>query len=202
MSLTTPDDILEFWLGDAAHTADALKEKSKLWFRKSDDTDRRLRERFGETVEALADGLADDWAQAGRLPRLAAIIALDQFSRNIYRGTPASFANDPLALKLTLSAIEQGDHVGAAVVEQVFLFLPLEHAEDLDLQVQCVELFRNLKMHAPEAFSEACADWLDYAHRHKKVIDLFGRFPHRNAILGRPSTPAELEFLAQPGSGF
>ena len=202
MSLATPEDVLEFWIGDAAHSADALRKKSKLWFRKSDETDALLRERFGRTVEALADGLAEEWAALGRQPRLAAIIALDQFSRNIYRGTPASFANDPLALKLALAAIQQGDHVGAPVAEQVFLFLPLEHAEDRDLQARCVDLFKNLKIHAPEVFSEACADWLDYAHRHKKVIDLFGRFPHRNAILGRPSTPAELEFLTQPGSGF
>ena len=202
MILATPDDVLNFWIGDEARSAEALKEKSQLWFRKSDATDEMLRARFGVTVEALADGLADEWAVQGRGSRLAAVIALDQFSRNIYRGTPQSFANDPLALKLALQAIETGEHLTAPVVEQVFLYLPLEHAEDKDLQNRCVELFARLYEKAPEAFSEACADWLDYAHRHKKIIDLFGRFPHRNAILGRKSTPAELEFLTQSGSGF
>lgn len=202
MTDVSPDDVLEFWIGDAGSSADALKEKSKLWFRKSEETDALLRERFGETVEALASGMAHEWAERGRRARLAAIIALDQFSRNIYRGTPQSFANDPLALALALDAIDKGEHLGAPVVEQVFLYLPLEHAEDAELQNQCVGLFNALHESAPEAFGDACADWLDYAHRHKKIIDVFGRFPHRNAILERESTPAELEFLTQPGSGF
>ncbi len=202
MSIASPEEILDFWIGDAVSSAEATKEKSKLWFRKSKETDALLRDRFAETVEALANGLAEDWAARCVRARLAAIVALDQFSRNIYRGTPQSFANDARALKLALQAIDIDEHLELPVVEQVFLYLPLEHAEDAEMQKLSVKLFTRLHETAPEAFNDACADWLDYAVRHKKIIDLYGRFPHRNAVLGRQSTIAELDFLTQPGSSF
>lgn len=202
MSLVAPEDILEFWIGESAQSSEALKEKSALWFRKSDETDQIIRARFGETVEALASGLAKDWSAQGARDRLAAIIALDQFSRNIYRGSALSFANDSLALSLAMQTIEAGEHLSFSPVEQAFLYLPLEHAEDVNMQAKCVALFEQLAISAPAAFKEACENWLDFARRHKAVIDQFGRFPHRNGIFGRASTPDELEYLAQPGSGF
>lgn len=202
MNLATPDDVLDFWIGEAAVSAEVADAKGALWFRKSDETDAHLRSRFASTVEALADGLADKWSMRGPKARLAAIIALDQFSRNIYRGTPQSFANDPLALRLALETIDQGAHLTMPVVEQVFTYLPLEHAEDADFQGKCVDLMTSMLQRAPEAFKPLCEGWLDYAHRHKAVIDAFGRFPHRNEILGRTSTPAELDYLSKPGSGF
>ena len=202
MNGVSPEDILDFWIGDAATSADAASAKNALWFRKSDETDALLRARFGATVEALSDGLVDEWSDQGPRARLAAIIALDQFSRNIYRGAPKSFANDPTALALSLKAIEQGEHVDIPIVEQVFLYLPLEHAEDAERQTQCVSLMAGMLERAPTAFKPMCEDWLDYSRRHKAVIDQFGRFPHRNKILGRVSTPEEVEYLAQPGAGF
>ena len=202
MSLAAPEEILEFWIGDASTSAEAAGAKTALWFRKSDETDMLLRERFGATVEALAGGLSDEWSDLGPGARLAAIIALDQFSRNIYRGTPKSFTNDPKALALSLKAIEQGEHLEATVVEQVFLYLPLEHAEDVEKQTLCVSLMTSMLERAPAAFKPICENWLEYAHRHKAVIDQFGRFPHRNELLGRASTPEEVEYLAQPGAGF
>ena len=202
MSLATPDEILEFWIGKAATSAEALGDKMSLWFKKSDETDELLRTKFGATVEALADGLAEDWSAQGARPRLAAIIALDQFSRNIYRETPESFANDPLAAKLALRALGAGDHERFSVAEQAFLYLPLEHAENAALQVRSVELFDAMATSAPSEFQGACDEWLDYARQHKDVIDRFGRFPHRNEILGRESTAEELEYLSKPGAGF
>lgn len=202
MSLVSPQDILNFWIGDAATSAEAAELKSKLWFKKSSETDDLLRDRFGETVTALAGGLADEWAGEGIHSRLAAIIALDQFSRNIYRGTPQSFANDPLALNLSLEAIDQGAHLHLSVVEQVFLYLPLEHAEDAGHQAQCVSLMAKMRDQAPDEFKPLCENWLDYAYRHKAIIDQFGRYPHRNNILARVSTQEEVEFLSKPGSGF
>lgn len=202
MSLAAPEEILEFWIGDAATSAEAAAVKTALWFRKSDETDAVLRERFGATVAALAGGLSEEWNDQGPRARLAAIIALDQFSRNIYRGTPQSFANDPKALALSLKTLEQGEHLDAAIVEQVFIYLPLEHAEDAAMQTQCVNLMADMLERAPPAFKQICENWLDYAHKHKAVIDQFGRFPHRNAILGRASTSEEVEYLAQPGAGF
>jgi len=202
MTIVPPEEILDFWIGDARTSAEATNEKRELWFKKSDETDTLLRDRFRETVDALAGGLAEEWDAVGPHANLAAVIALDQFSRNIFRGTAQSFASDALALKLTLNALDRGDHLARSPAEQAFTYLPLEHAEDHAMQARCVVLFSELAKSAPIEFKDACEDWLDFAHKHKVVIDQFGRFPHRNDILGRRSTQEELEYLAEPGAGF
>ena len=202
MSVVSPGEVLDFWIGAAANSAEAAGEKSKLWFGKSDNTDAEIVERFSATINALANGLAADWADRGAHARLAAVIVLDQFSRNAFRGEPEAFANDAVALSLSLEAIEMGEDKSLSEAERAFLYLPLEHAESKDMQARSVAKFAELAGDARDTFKPICDEWLDYAHRHKDVIDRFGRFPHRNEILGRLSTSEEAEYLAQPGSGF
>ena len=122
---------------------------------------------------------------------------LDQFTRNVFRHTAKAFAGDSLALAAAQTMLATGQDGELAPVQRVFVYLPLEHAEDLRLQDESVRLFTALQASTPDA-----QGWLDYAHRHREVIARFGRFPHRNAALGRHATPEETAFLSQPGSGF
>jgi uncharacterized protein (DUF924 family) len=134
--------------------------------------------------------------------RLAAIITLDQLSRNIYRGMPTAFASDQLALSWSLSGIDAGMDKQLRPIERVFFYMPMEHAENLGVQRQSVWHFQQLIKIVPDSDKEIFAGFLDFAEKHAAVIERFGRFPHRNVILGRESTPDELDYLSQPGSGF
>ncbi len=163
----------------------------KAWFTKSDATDALIRKRGLAIHEQLARELPPETCEDASAA-LAAVIALDQFPRNIFRGTPRAFATDPIALGLAKHAVAQGFYRSMSKNERLFLYLPFEHCEDAAAQQQCVSLFAQLD--DPELTR--------YAEAHKVIIDRFGRFPHRNAILGRTSTPEELEFLRQPGSSF
>ena len=198
-----PDQILSLWFGSARpDNALALQHKAQ-WFTKSPAFDDVLRQRFGAVLEAALGGSLGHWTTQGPWQRLALVVLLDQFTRNIYRNTPKSFAGDPLALALTLEAQDCGDDLKLPEVARVFLYLPLEHAEDLAMQQRSVECYQSLLQMAPdEATREYLLGTLDYAHKHQDVIERFGRFPHRNAILGRTSTAQENDYLAQPGSGF
>lgn len=186
--------VLDFWFG--APGSDAYGRQHKRWFIKRDETDTQIRERFGAWVaQALAGGLTD-WDATAR-GRLARIVLLDQFPRNIHRGTPGAFAGDAMALAAAQALIDRDEHLHLIPVERIFAYLPLEHAEDAALQARSVALFQALADAHPEFQSS-----LDYALRHQAVIERFGRFPHRNRLLGRPDTPAEQAYLAEPGSGF
>ena len=200
---TLPDQVLTQWFGSARPSnSEALQHKVQ-WFTKSPAFDEQLRERFGVAVEAALGGSLGHWVEQGPWGRLALVVLLDQFTRNIFRNQPKSFAGDPLALALTLEAQDSGADLDLPEVVRVFLYLPLEHAEDRAMQQRSVEAFESLVQMAPNAeIRDYLAGTLDYAHRHQDVIESFGRFPHRNAILGRPSTEEETEYLAQPGSGF
>jgi uncharacterized protein (DUF924 family) len=193
--LVTAQDVLDFWflpIGVKGHNMQRAE-----WFRKDDAFDREIFRLFGDIVEdGLAGGLRQ-WDDEGTQGVLARILVLDQFTRNIYRGTPKAFAGDALALEAALAIDDSGANQTLPPVQRAFAYLPFEHAENLSLQERAVILFD--KLHASASGSDSM---LDYARRHHAVIRKFGRFPHRNAILGRPSTPEELEYLQQPGSGF
>lgn len=196
-------EVLTYWLGAAAPTdADALARQS-LWFTKSADTDAEIGRRFGPLVEEALSGALDGWAGTAR-GRLALILLLDQFTRNLFRGTPRSFAGDAQALQLALDGILAGHDMAPDIpsMARIFCYLPLEHAEDGPLQAQSVAAFGKLHELAAPELRGFFAGTLDYALKHQEVIARFGRFAHRNPILGRPSTAAEQEYLAQPGSGF
>jgi len=179
---TTPQDVLAWWFAP---------ETKPQWFGGGAAFDAAVRDRLGPLWTRAAEGLLDGWAVEPR-GLLALVILFDQVPRNIFRGTARAFAGDARALALARLAVDRGFDQGMSVDERLFLYLPFEHAEDLADQERSVALFRAL----------GDADYLDYALRHKDVIERFGRFPHRNAILGRPSTAAELAFLEQPGSSF
>ncbi len=200
--LPSPDGVLDYWLGTAIEDAEAAKQKNQLWFIKSDATDAHIKTQFSPLLQALADGLAEDWAAIGPRARLAAIIVFDQFSRNMFRGQSGSFAYDPFALQLTEAGLSKSEDAALSEVERIFFYLPLEHSERLANQDRCVALYAQLAQDARSDFKPLCQSTLDYAHKHRDVIRQFGRFPHRNAILKRTNTAAEQAYLDQPGSGF
>ena len=187
-------DVLDFWFlpPDNRDYGQARGE----WFRKDDAFDTHIRARFGALIDAAIDGGLRAW-DATPHGALARLIVLDQFTRNVYRGTPRAFAGDAQALALAVALTQAGQDRLLPPMLRAFAYLPFEHAEDLAMQARAVELFQLLSQAQPGFES-----MLDYAQRHQEVIARFGRFPHRNAILGRPSTPEEVEFLRQPGSSF
>ncbi|KRF01916.1 hypothetical protein ASG87_10445 [Frateuria sp. Soil773] len=190
--MTNAQDVLDFWFAD---------DSAVRWFVRDAEFDAQIRERFGATLEAAARGELDRWAATPR-GWLALLIVLDQFSRNIHRNDARAWAQDPKAQALALAGIERGDDERLAPLERIFAYLPLEHAEDLSLQQRSVALFRALASHVPARERGQYDNFLDYAQRHCEVITRYGRFPHRNAALGRADTADEREYLAQPGSGF
>lgn len=190
--------ILAYWFGDPPH---ALQRASSLWFTKLEATDAFIREHFLGDLERAIAGELEGWTKTPR-GTLALVVLLDQFSRNLFRGQPLPFELGPRALTLALGLIDSGAHRSLTLAERSVLYLPLEHAEDLALQERAVELFAGLVPEAPPEDRALYEEFVDYARQHRDIIARFGRFPHRNATLGRSSTPEELTFLTQPGSSF
>ncbi|MGL6494169.1 DUF924 family protein [Aeromonas veronii] len=194
--------LLALWFGDEADDVLRATQQALLWWGKNSKTDALLASRFGELAEAAAKGSLAHWAG---LPsgRLALILLLDQLPRNIHRGTPAAFAQDPLARDLCLKGLSIGADKSLSPLERVFFYLPLEHAESREQQARSVALFEALAAEQAGTPAQATfAGFADFARRHQVIIERFGRFPHRNDILSRASTPEEAAFLQQPGSGF
>lgn len=190
----TPGEVLDFWFLPPG--ADGHGQPRMAWFRKDAAFDGEIRQRFLSAVEAALAGQLDDWATTPQ-GSLALLILLDQFPRNLFRGSARCFAGDAQALALAGRVIEQRWDLAMNAVERAFVYLPYEHSEALADQERSLALFTSLA-----ASHALAAGYLDYARRHHEVIARFGRFPHRNAALGRTSTPEEIEYLAQPGSGF
>ncbi len=189
----TPAQVLDFWFG----AGDAVDRR---WFAGGETFDREIGERFGATIDAALAGDLDDWSTT-RDGALALVVVLDQFTRNAHRGTPRAFAGDAKALALAQRLVDAGDDRRLPPLARWFVYMPFEHAEDLAAQQRSVALFEALAAEAgPQR--EAVDGALDYARRHRDVIVRFGRFPHRNAILGRADTADEAAFLRQPGSRF
>jgi uncharacterized protein (DUF924 family) len=192
----TPQEVLDFWFLPPSNEGHGKPRDE--WFRKDSRFDAAIADRFNAAIaQALAGGLRD-WDREGADGTLARILVLDQFTRNAFRGTPASFAGDALALAAALELEASKADRTLSPMERWFAYMPFEHAEDAGMQEKSVTLLAELARENPLDFAGA----LDFARRHRGVIARFGRFPHRNAILGRASTPEELVFLSQPGSGF
>ena len=188
MSLV-PEDVLEFWFGPRPHATRGE------WFRKDPDFDTAIRTRFGAAVESALGGAFGEWTVKPH-GILARVILLDQFTRNIFRDTARAFAGDAAALADATHAIDRGCDRELDRYERWFLYMPFEHAEDWPAQQRSLELFGRL---AEETGDRSPLEW---AEKHAEVVRRFGRYPHRNAILGRLSTSEELRFLAEPGSSF
>ena len=194
-ALPGPDAVLAFWFGDPPDT-----EARPEWFRKDERFDTGIRERFGPLIAALLDpgaGPPADWQRDDARGLLARIVVLDQFTRNADRGTPRAFAGDSQALALARRLRASGLDRTLAPLQRQFAYLPFEHAEDRATQAESLAAFGELATEHP-----AHADFLKWAERHAEIVERFGRFPHRNTVLGRASTAEEVEFLKQPGSGF
>lgn len=178
----SPEDVLGFWFDEI---------EPRQWFRKDADFDAMLGERFGELLQAACKGELWHWRDSAR-GRLAEIILLDQMSRNIHRGSPQSFAADPMALALAQEAVRMAADQQLDTAQRVFMYMPYMHSESLRIHDLAMTLFDQAGMESN----------LHFEIRHQQIIEQFGRYPHRNDILGRTSTAAELEFLKQPGSSF
>lgn len=191
--MSSVDEILDFWFG---HPNDNDYEKQRsFWFTKKPEIDRKIETCFLSDHEQAVAGQLEHWKNSPR-SCLALILLLDQFPRNIFRGTARAFATDPQALSVAQHALYKGFDQELLPVQRWFIYLPFEHSENLEHQRQCVKLFATLN-DDPES-----AATIDYAFRHYSIIERFGRFPHRNKILGRAPTPEEAKFLQQPGSSF
>lgn len=175
-------DVLDFWFNDI---------EPKQWFQKDIDFDKSIKERFGLLYQQAIQGELSAWRDSPK-GALAEIIVLDQFSRNIYRDQPESFAADPMALALAQVSIANGFDVELSATERSFLYMPFMHSESAAIHEEAVKLFRGLGI----------VNNLDFELKHKKIVDRFGRYPHRNAILGRKSSAEELAFLEEPNSSF
>jgi len=191
--MSQANEILEFWFGKPDE-ADYGKPR-KVWFTKNPEFDQDVRSRFLNDYQQAAAGKLDDW-NASPLSCLALIILLDQFPRNMFRGQPQAFATDPQALCYAQHAVAQGFDKELLPVQRWFIYLPFEHSENLAHQRRCIELYQQ---HSDDP---DMSNAIVYPIKHLEIIERFGRFPHRNTILGRETTPEEAEFLKQPGSSF
>ena len=200
--MTSPSQqLLNWWFGEGTTAVEISREKNRLWFGYTPEQDAEARERFGALVDKALNGELDGWAESPQ-GWLALVLLLDQLPRMIYRGTPKAFAGDERALQLVRDGMAHGGDVLLAPIQRAFIYLVLEHSENLSVQDQAVQQFESLQQIASPDELSVFADFLDFAERHRQVIARFGRFPHRNEVLGRVSSEAELAFLAQPGSRF
>lgn len=193
--------LLAWWLGEAAREPAAAEARTGFWFGADAAVDAEVRRRFGAAAEEAVQGALDGWAAAPR-SALARVLLLDQVPRNAHRGRPEAFASDALALAATRDARTRGFEDALAPVEAAFLLLPYQHAEDLEAQEEGVRAYEALQARVEPAWRVRVESFAAFAREHRDVVRRFGRFPHRNTILGRASTPDERAFLAGGGATY
>jgi uncharacterized protein (DUF924 family)/2-polyprenyl-3-methyl-5-hydroxy-6-metoxy-1,4-benzoquinol methylase len=196
-----PSDVLEFWFGKLDGQGRADMQHAGRWFQVLGTFDDEVRARFADVHRAVAAGECDAWLDSSR-GRLAFVVVLDQLSRNLFRGSARMFEFDRRALDVALDGIRGGMDKTLAHDERSFFYMPLMHSEDRAAQDESVARFTALRDEAAPELREQAARTVLFAERHRDVVKRFGRFPHRNAVVGRESTPEEVEFLKQPGSAF
>lgn len=201
MSLTRISTVLDYWFADLNLTPSYFDERVRLWFQKSEETDLYIREHFEKDVEAAVKGQLDNWQESPE-GLLALIILLDQFSLNLYRGEAKAYLQSQMSIPLAEKMIDSGWIDTLTPAEKLFAYLPFEHSEDLATQERSVRLFKDLVEEAPLNLKSQIDFFLDYAVRHQRVVEKFGRFPNRNSAFGRVSTPEEKEFLDSPAAPF
>ena len=197
------DRILDFWFGSLIENEVLSEVYRKRWWMKDSENDRKIKNRFGDSFELAKKGGLNHW-KANSDGTLALIILLDQFSRNIFRDTAEAFSQDQEAIEVCINGIKKGFDNELHPIQRIFYYMPLMHSEDMGMQEKSIECFSNLakQFTTPEAISKMVSGSSDYALKHYVIIKRFGRYPHRNKILGRESTQEEIEFLSQPGSSF
>ncbi len=190
---SSPNEILDFWFG--REDEENYGEFREAWFKKDEAFDNEVRNRFLDDYEQAARGDYDEW-QGQPESCLALVIVLDQFPRNLFRGDPKTHVTDDKALAISREAVQKRLDKELPPFQRHFLYMPFMHSEDVEDQHRSVELFQNL------AAENNGPDVTEFAKEHRDIVDRFGRFPHRNALLGRETTPEEAEFLEQSGSSF
>ncbi|MDJ0786399.1 MAG: DUF924 family protein [Myxococcota bacterium] len=199
--MVAAEEVLDFWFADAVSSPAQAEARNAFWFGSDPQADEVIRGRFSPAVEQAARGGLDDWELEPR-SALARILLLDQFPRNLYRGLAQAFATDGMAVAASERLIATGGDQTLAPIHRVFLLVPFEHSELLSVQDRGVALFEQLAREVPEAWQPLVSSYLEYIHGHRNVIARFGRFPHRNAILERTSTPEEEAYLAEGGDTY
>lgn len=193
--------VVRWWIGGPPYDVTWLRARQAVWFGADAEVDAHIRGQFADLVGAASQGRLDHWVEAP-VDWLALLVLLDQFPRNLFRGQAEAFAQDGRALAVAADGIDRGQDLALPAAVRLFCYLPFEHAEDRQAQERSVALFGQLVADAPPEQAEIFAVWLDYARRHVEPVARFGRFPHRNEALGRPSTQAELDWLARHPQGF
>ena len=197
----SPAAVLDFWFAGPRDDAQLMAARNAVWFGSNQAFDSEIRLRFGDLLAAAEQGDLQHW-QLSASGTLALILVCDQFSRNVYRATPRAFALDARAQALARDGVAQGIDRELAIIERSFFYLPFEHAEDNEAQKLAVRCFESLDLEAPAAFKAVTADALHWARDHHAIVARFGRLPHRNLILDRPSTPDEVAWLAAHPNGY
>jgi uncharacterized protein (DUF924 family) len=195
-----PHDVLDFWFRDAADAPALAQARGEVWFGASDEMDTDC-QRFAAAIERAARGELAHWRDAAH-PSLALVLLLDQFPRNVWRGTPRAFAYDRQALETARASVSAGHLEDLAPIEQAFLILPYQHCESIEAQRESMRLSEQILVRAAPDWRPLLEVYADYARRHEVLIERFGRFPHRNDVLGRESTPAERAFLSAGAENF
>ena len=195
------DQILSFWFREQELSAPQIDRRMDIWFGEDPAFDEAIMAGFEDDVEAASNGRLDHWAEEPR-GRLALILLIDQFRRNIHRNTAKAFSHDKLALKLCVEGAVKKKDKGLTPIEKVFFYMPLQHAESVKVQAKSVELFNKLAESVSPTYRETFLTVAQFAELHRDIIDQFGRFPHRNKLLGRENTPEENEYLAGDSPDF
>lgn len=205
--MTDPDSgpeirrVLDFWFSDDLMDQPTIDSRMDRWFASNPAVDGEIAERFGALVDQASSGRLAHWADVPE-GRLALILLLDQFRRNIHRGTAEAFSGDALALKLCVEGAMRGDYKRLGSFEQAFFFMPLQHAESLKIQERSVRIYQSLVAAVSETLQATFATFAQFAELHRDIIAAFGRFPHRNRALGRTDTPEEAGYLESGAPGF
>lgn len=197
-------EVRRFWFGKLPLKPDGVRERLAFWFATAAEEQRvddLVRSRFGALIERAAAGELAAWADSPRR-RLSLILLLDQFPRHVYRGTEHAFATDREALALTLSGMQAAADAALTAVERIFFYMPLQHAELRDAQEESVAAYRRLRNEAPEGLEAMFTSALESAELHQSIVARFGRFPHRNKVLGRADTPEEAAYLRGGAEAF
>ena len=192
--VTDYEDVLDYWFAGAEQSPHLAAERGSFWFGSNDEVDAEISDRFGGRVRAAMEGDLDAWRETPR-GTVALLLLLDQFTRNVFRGTSEAFAADPLALEVAESLIDSGRDKELPWVYRAFLHLPFEHSESIEDQRRCVELCRAAADEASPEWEELMTGYIQWAVGHMEVVERFGRFPHRNDVLGRTGTSEEIEYL-------
>jgi uncharacterized protein (DUF924 family) len=191
-----PADVIAYWIGDADDHPDAASKKSKLWYGSKPETDRQISKQFGDSLRQAENNELEEW-KTSKEGQLALVILLDQFTRNLNRGTKAAWKNDNLALQIAEDAVKDNAHTSLSTFERVFLYHPFHHSESIEVQHRAVALFTTLQEESTAEWQTPLEKYVRFVKNHSWIIAQFGRFPHRNDTLQRETTPDEIKYLNQ-----